>query len=88
MLCDLNDSFPCWTAPESGIERVADPAVIVADSLNVPTAVGAKVTTNVMLWPALNVRGIDVSGLRVNAVPVTEMAEMVTLVAPFVKVSV
>ena len=87
MLCDLIDSFPCWTAPESGITRVAGPAVIVMFSLNVPIAVGAKVTTNVMLWPALNVSGIDGSGLRVNAVPVTEMAEMVTLAAPFVKVS-
>jgi hypothetical protein len=88
MLCDLIDSFPCWTAPKSGIVSVADPAVMVTASLNVPTAVGAKVTTNVVLWPALNVSGIDGSALRVNAVPVTEMAEMVMLVAPFVKVSV
>ena len=87
MLCDLIDRLPRWTAPESGIESVADPAVILTASLKVAAAVGAKVTANVVLWPALIVSGIDGSELRVNAVPVTEMAEMVTLVAPFVKVT-
>jgi hypothetical protein len=55
--------------------------------LDEPAAVGAKVTVKVTLCPVFSVVG-TVKPLRVNPLPLTEAADMVTAVPPvFVNVS-
>jgi len=49
--------------------------------LAAPLTVGANVTVNEVLWPALKVKGNE-SPLRLNPAPLAEAAEMVTLEPP------
>ena len=69
--------------PESGIVNVGLEAVevMVTFPLTAPGAVGANCTVKEVLSPALSVRG-RLRPLRLKPLPVTEAAEMVTLVAP------
>jgi hypothetical protein len=62
--------------------------VTVAVPVNVPTDVGAKVTVNVVLCPAVSVTGVVIPEM-LNPVPVAATAEIVALVPPvFLIVSV
>jgi len=76
--------------PLKGIGKLGFEAfeVTVAVPENVPGDVGAKVTVNVVLWPAINVTG-GVIPEMVNPVPDAPTAEIVALVPPvFLIVSV
>jgi hypothetical protein len=69
--------------PESGIPSVeSDPfEVTLMLPLAAPLAVGAKVTVNEVLWPAVKVNG-RVRPLKLNPEPVADAAEMVRLDPP------
>jgi len=69
--------------PLNGICRLGFDAfdVTVTVPLNVPVEVGAKVTVNVVLCPAVNVTG-GVIPEMLNPVPAAATAEMVALVPP------
>jgi hypothetical protein len=69
--------------PLKGIDRLGFDAfeVTVAVPGNVPTVVGAKVTVNVVLCPAVNVTG-GVIPEMLYPVPVAATAEIVALVPP------
>ena len=76
--------------PLKGIDRLGFDAfeVTVAVPGNVPAAVGANATVNVVLCPAVNVTGSMIPEM-LNPVPDAATAEIVALVAPvFVTVSV
>jgi hypothetical protein len=65
-------------------------AVLVIATLPVtaPAALGLKVTLNVVLVPALSVRGVEIP-LRLKPLPLAEACEIVTLELPvFVSVMV
>jgi hypothetical protein len=84
-------SAPCATpVPESGMLKLEfEPVeVMLTLPLAAPVAVGLKSTVNVVLWPAVNVKG-KVSPLKLNPVPLAAAAEIVRLVPPvLVRVSV
>ena len=69
--------------PESGMVSVEFEAleVMITLPLAAPAATGANFTVNEVLWLAFKVRG-SVSPLKLNPLPLTEAAEMVTLVLP------
>ena len=76
--------------PLNGIARTGSEAsdVTVAVPLNVPVDVGVKVTLNVVLWPAVSVRGSAIPE-TLKPVPAATTAEIVALVPPvFLIVSV
>lgn len=85
----LADTLPAETAvPESGIASDAFEAfdVIVKLPLELPAAVGAKVTVAVVLWDEVSVIGVAMP-LTLNPLPLTAASEIVTLPGPaFVKV--
>jgi hypothetical protein len=69
--------------PESGMLRLGfEPLeVMVTLPLAAPLVVGANEIVNVVLWPAVNVRG-RVSPLKLNPAPLAAAAEMVRLEPP------
>src|SRR6266550_4227427 len=90
-LVGLAESVPgVWPVPVTGIFRVglAPLDVIVTLPLAAPGAVAVNCKLNVVLWPAVRVRG-KVSPLSVKPVPVAAAAEIVRLDPPeLVSVSV
>src|SRR5208282_3167953 len=77
-------SVPCVTpVPESAMLKLeSDPLdVIVTLPLAAPLAVGANTTLNVVLCPAVSVKG-NVSPLKLNPVPLADAAEIVRLDPP------
>jgi hypothetical protein len=77
-------SAPCDTpVPETGMLKLGfEPLdVIVTFPLAAPVVVGAKLTLNEVLCPAVSVIG-SVRPVKLNPVPLTDAAEIVTLVPP------
>ena len=71
-LVGFDPSVPCVTpVPVTGIVRVGLDAVEVMVTLPLALAAdsGANATLNVVLWPAVSVRGVEIP-LRLNPVPV------------------
>jgi len=89
-LLGFGDSVPGVTpVPESGMLRFGLPPleVMLTLPLAVPAAVGAKLTVNEVLCPAVKVNGSD-KPLKLNPDPLALAAEIVRLVPPLlVKVS-
>jgi len=69
--------------PLKGIDKLGSDAFDVTVTVpgNVPTEVGAKVTVNVVLCPAVSVTGVAIPEM-LNPVPDTATAEIVALVPP------
>jgi hypothetical protein len=77
-------SAPCDTpVPDTGILKLGfEPLeVIPTFPLAAPVVVGAKVTLNEVLCPAASVTGSE-NPAKLNPVPLTDAAEIVTLVPP------
>ena len=77
-------NVPCVTpVPDSGMLKLGLPPLDVTLTLplTAPLAVGAKLTVNEVLWPAVRVKG-KVSPLKLNPVPLAAAAEIVRLVPP------
>src|SRR5208337_5253338 len=77
-------SVPCVTpVPESAMLKLeSDPLeLIVTLPLAAPLAVGAHITLNVVLCPAVSVTG-SVSPFKLNPVPLADAAEIVRLDPP------
>jgi len=83
-LVGLETNWPCARpVPESGTERVGLPAseLIVSVPLAAPAAVGANITLNVALCPAVIVAG-RLGPVKLNPLPLADALETVTLTPP------
>lgn len=55
--------------------------VTVTDPLSLPAALGLKITSNIMFWPAFRVTGV-LAPVKLKPLPVSVICETVTLEFP------